>query len=667
MSYRELFSSINCQRVVLFEDDFSQMDYKKEKAFYDITRMDLADRELYLTEIDKLSADLANRIRNFLETFDQCFDSITSWNDHVIFGDITSAFSIIENIYPELKDKIVQLYSEIDEEWILSAYYAGEKYGIGVTHPSQFDSLFNDYIIFENRTKPIRVYTTYSAETRCQFQSDIDIATNQQSVVCIIDNQLSGTNRAKEIIESVEKANTAGRKNIVGSVFSSRESFEVISDTVYFEFTPKENAESLETAIAKSAYNYFIYELKVNTLGKLESAFDAALKNKGIAFYLARKAQIEGESEYHIINDWIKLLSTASQSDSEVIKHLIALSRVINSLEDSSESQDTFLQDLNTLEAFDYSINKFYLPVAAGDVFTDGAGNWYVLIGQDCDMARRPNKSPRNALSELLPAKTLMQTSFNKWASNLKTAEIFNFRKDLSKESEILQIDYQHRVYIANEIINLCAFNQDGQCRISLLSDPDSTQQRLMPKYMIEYYRKLQAFFNSIKTLRNKAKEAFNFINENEFAPRLISLSDFEIDSDTPTFKFRRVCRLTHTYVFYLYKLYLEYRGRQPFQTINLVRREDITFPVKFNQTTLEGVYAHIQCIPNPDKRNRGKWCWIIEKRELYRIAKALGIGLPLVSTDELIIETETEELQLSDNKRLQIKKAEKYISLSVI
>ncbi len=667
MSYRELFSSINCQRIVIFEDDFSQTDYKKEEAFYDVTRMDLADRELYLAEINNISTDLSNKIKNYLESFDKCFDKITNWSDCVVFRDITSAFSIIEEINPELKNEIVRLYSEIDGEYILSAYHAGEKYGIGVTHPSQFDSLFKDYILFENRAKPIRVYTTYSAETQELFQFDIDIATDQQSVVCIIDNQLSGTNRAKEIIESVEKANTSGRKNIVGSVFSSREHFEVISDTVYFEFTSKENAERLEAIIAKSAYNYFIYELKKNTIDNLESAFDAALRNKGIAFFLSRKAQIEGESEYHIINDWVRLLSTVSQSDSEAIKHLIALSRVINSLEDSSEVQDTFLQKLNTLEAFDYTINEFYLPVAAGDVFTDDVGNWYVLIGQDCDMARRPSKGPRNALAELLPATPLMQSQFAKWANNLKTAEIFNFRKDLSEESEILQVDYQHRSYIANEIINLCAFNQDGQCRISLSRGLDSSQQRLMPEYMIEYHRKLQDFFASIKTLRNQAEEAFNLINKNEFAPRLISLGDFEKDSDTPTFKLRRVCRLTHTYVFYLYKLYLEYRGRQPFQTINLVRYEETTLPVKFNQTMMEDLNAHVQCIPDPDNDKRKKWCWIIEKSEIHRIAEALGIGLPSVSKDELIIEAETEELQLPDNKRLQIKKAEKYINLSVI
>lgn len=49
---------------------------------------------------------------------------------------------------------------------------------------------------------------------------------------------------------------------------------------------------------------------------------------------------------------------------------MIRLSRVINSLEDTEELPDADLQKLNTLEAFDYTINDYFLPVAAGDVFT---------------------------------------------------------------------------------------------------------------------------------------------------------------------------------------------------------------------------------------------------------------------------------------------------------
>ena len=55
MSYKELFSSIDCKRIVIIEDDFKQSEYKKERVLYDITRMAIEDRNKYLAEIETIS------------------------------------------------------------------------------------------------------------------------------------------------------------------------------------------------------------------------------------------------------------------------------------------------------------------------------------------------------------------------------------------------------------------------------------------------------------------------------------------------------------------------------------------------------------------------------------------------------------------------------------
>ena len=47
MSYKELFSSIDCKRIIIIEDDFKQSEYKKERALYDIIRMAVDDRCQY--------------------------------------------------------------------------------------------------------------------------------------------------------------------------------------------------------------------------------------------------------------------------------------------------------------------------------------------------------------------------------------------------------------------------------------------------------------------------------------------------------------------------------------------------------------------------------------------------------------------------------------------
>lgn len=667
MSYRQLFSSVDCQSIIIIEDDFRQGKYKKERVLYDIVRMALNDRKSYMQEIKTISNELADSLSLFLALFDHCMDRLGRWEDVIPRGDIRYTFPLLDDIDVQLKNRIEDQYKLIDDELMLMIYEAGAKYGIGVDHPSYFNELYNDYILFENRAKSIRVYTDFSAETQRLFLSDIDCATEEKSVVCIVDNYLAGTNRAQEIISLISTKNTPKRKNIIGSVFSSKELFEEISDKLYFEYTSKETPDRLKACLAKSAYNYFISVLQEKTIDGLNKAFETAIKNKGIAFFLSRKAQKEGMSEYEIINDWIKLLSITAPEDSGTIKRLIGLSRVINSLDDSNDLPDDSLQRLNTLEAFDYSVNDYYLPVAAGDVFTNDKGEWFVLIGQDCDMARRPTKPPRNALAELLPANIRRQTCCEKWSNNLKTASIYSFRRTKESESEVLQVDYQQRNFIANEIINLCAFNADGQCRISLTENPSEDQLQLMPEYMITYYKDLQAYFSSVKVLKEQANDAFETVISQEYAPRLLSVGHYVLDEDVARFNLRRVCRLTHSYVYYLYKLFLEYRGRQPFQTINLIRQEEVTLPVIFNRTG-SGVFMSIRCVPVPDKSNRKDYCWIIAIDELNRVLRELGITETVNESKEedLIIDIESVERILSNRKKLTIKKAKEKVELSI-
>lgn len=671
MSYRDLFSSINCQRIIFFEDDFKQVAFEKTRALYDMTRMDVEDRNLFLVEIKAQSIELEGTIRAFLESFDKCFDGVGVWRDSVVYGDITSAFSLVGDQDPEHRIEIERLYAAIQDEQMAAIYVAGAKYGIGVSQPTQYDSIFSDYILYDNRAKSFRVYTDYSATTAKLFSIDISESTNTKSVVCIIDNQLGDAKRAGEIIQLIKDSSSPERKNIVGCVFSSQDLFEEINRDVYFEYTSKTNIGNLEGCLARSAYNYYLAELKKETLDGLNTAFESAQKSKGIAYYLSRKALKEGESEYQIINDWIRLLSANAYAESTNIKKLIELSRVINSLEDTIDEQDTSLQKLNTLEAFDYCVNKYYLPIAAGDIFTDGKDNWYVLVGQDCDMARSISRHPKNALAELLPAKMRPQTDFKKWTMDLEKASIYSFRKTLSENSEILQVDYQKRKYIANEILNLCAYNADGICKISLTQELGDEQKSLMPQYMVDYYQTLQKYFGAAKTIIDQAKEAFDILCNPEAGkvpkekePVLIRIDDFSENADQVEFGFRRVCRLTRTYVYYLYKLYLEHRGRQPFQTINLVRQDEVSLPVITNDART-GNFCTVKRFEDPNKSNPKDWYWIISKSEITRVSELLGFGKPEYEKDDIAIDADQITLPLSDAKQLIIQKAKDRIKIN--
>ena len=91
MSYKELFSAIECNRIVIIEDDFKQGEYKKERALYDITRMAVDDRCRYLAEIESISQPLHEVLSKFLSLFDECFDKIGVWDDSIPYGDISSS------------------------------------------------------------------------------------------------------------------------------------------------------------------------------------------------------------------------------------------------------------------------------------------------------------------------------------------------------------------------------------------------------------------------------------------------------------------------------------------------------------------------------------------------------------------------------------------------
>lgn len=665
MSYKELFSSINCKRIVIIEDDFKQSEYKKERALYDITRMEIEDRNQYLAEIETVSPPLREILSRFLSLFDECFDEIGVWDDSIPYGDISCAFTLVDSVNPDLRTRIEEQYALFEGDVVGEIYELGAKYGVGVDHPSYFDELYNDYVLSENRARSLRIYTDFSADTRRLFSADIEQASSECALVCIVDNYLAGANRAKEVIETIfEKCKTT-RKNIVGSIFSSKEIYEEISDALYFEYTSKEKSGQLKSCLARSAYNYFISELKKETLLSLSGAFDKAIKNKGIAFFLAQKAQTEGASEYEIINDWIKLLATTPREDASTIKRIIRLSRVINSLDDTEELPDAELQKLNTLEAFDYTVNDYFLPVAAGDVFTNSKGEWFVLIGQDCDMARSITRTPKNAIAELLPAKVRRQTEFDKWANDLRSASIYSFRKVLDAECEVLQVEYQSRQYIANEILNLCSFNSDGQCKISLSEPLGLPQEYLMPNYMATYYLKLQQFFSAAKTLRTQAEDAFEVVIAEEYSPRLLSLKDFDKTSEIVSFDLKRVCRLSHDYVFYLYKLYLEYRGRQPFQTINLIRQEDASLPVQLNKKET-GHFLSFRSVPIPGKNNRKSWCWVVDASELNRVLELLELPSLIKADQNIVLKDESTELNLDQNKKIRIVKAKQKVYFEV-
>ncbi len=125
---------------------------------------------------------------------------------------------------------------------------------------------------------------------------------------------------------------------------------------------------------------------------------------------------------------------------------IIRLTQMMDILNDEDIQYSSEMQKLNTFEAFDLSINQYYQPPAAGDIFRDSNGNYYILVGQDCDLMISQSRSGNNAVIELVKASVVSQKDIEKYEKNLEYMYVNNFRESDTEQPKGLEIKYSSRV-----------------------------------------------------------------------------------------------------------------------------------------------------------------------------------------------------------------------------
>ncbi|MEA5094970.1 hypothetical protein SDC9_51093 [bioreactor metagenome] len=670
IDYRMFFSNVDCAMIVFLEDDFSLSDTEidKSKFLYSISRMDVESRKAFVLELEKEYSEFALSINRFSDCMENLFSLIESWDNEVIRDDIESAMDIIKVQKPAQYDSLRGLYNAVELPNVDQLAKLLLKYGLCINIPPCYQRIFDEYLLSENRWKPFRIYASFDAENsrsfKCELQEFYKNTTNEFTCLCcIIDNELSGEKRAKNIIDEIRSFNTDKRNSIIGAIVTSHEKTENIDEHVFLEYVNKSSAQSnLQSALLRSTYNYAISKLKDELMKGFLDTFSKATINRNIAFYLSQMAVYEGVANYQIINTWISTMCDYELSKSNVILYIVRLTNLINQVEIEDYEITDDLNMLNTFEAFDFNVNKFYQPPAAGDVFIDNDDKVYILIGQDCDIMMSETRKRRNAISELIPAQIVSQTETFKLKNNLSYMMINNFRKSPEDTPSCLKIDYTKRVYLENELINLCIYNPDGKCGINLDAVLPEDSTKIMMPYLINYYGELQKYFNSIKILKSQAGEAFDIFLDNTYAPRLISIHKYEEETTNKlSYPLRRICRLTETYILYLYKLYLEYRGRQPYNTINLARCQTLDIPI--SDSAISGEIS-IQVILSGDRNTNSKPAklpWEVSRAEILRVLSKFGVeAAPTNKKDYILLETEETRIDLENGQALKVVKKSK-------
>ena len=303
-------------------------------------------------------------------------------------------------------------------------------------------------------------------------------------------------------------------------------------------------------------------------------------------------------------------------------------------------------------------MNEFLIPPMTGDIFYI-KGKYYLLVGQECDLSIRKGER-HSPIAELIP----VQLVKDKDLGNCK--EHYNFEKlllggFLNVEGQCcnISIDYTKRVVIDNEILDLCAFNENGESEIRLERTLKVDAKYLLPREWQQYYESLQ---KRLISLRNK----YNLVKKNEkilgfnvaqlvqdmgasHNNRLVSIIDFSVTDDTVKYDVMRVCRIRN-HVLLINKMYLEYRGRQAFNTINMDVGKTLVYTIELagSDTKISGKNATvIFTTSRSENKNIKRRDWVIDKKDILQIIKIFDLDVG-TKYEQMLLELD-EKLLLKD------------------
>ncbi len=657
VSYNELFNNIQCDYSVFFEDDFTlPLSFDLKSVLYRIVHMDVAlIIEPMLAKLKVVYKDFAILLEAFLNEFLKCDSLIDDWNN-VAIDDIETAFDIIkeksEEKYSNIKEKYDAIIIPESEEINLILH----QFGAFCVIPRAYRPIFDEYICHARTWKPFYIFSNYSVDVKNELKGFLSINPEQKSIICCyIDNNLGGENKAEQIVNDLEDLCSSDTDtHFIGAVVTSKEPFNRISKKIFIDYVNKANMLQLKSALLRSIYHYFLNSLKAQYITGIKEAFSKAGSHRNIALYLSDMARYEGVSNYALLVEWLKELTSYYFSQDDNIGKMISIANLIERQEATEEFDDDpcELSDINTFEAFDTKINNYYQPVEPGDIFLANNNRIFIVVGQACDMAMGESRNRRNGLCELVEATFEASVSSEKihedqkhfWINHYRTGDILG----------ALKIDYQKRFFIENEILSLSSFNSDGHCKIDLTAETISNP--IFQQYQIGLFEDMKNFFQSVVSIKEQCAAAATSILANKSINWVCSLLDYTKEESILSYPLHRTCRLKDKYLLFLYKLFLEYRGRIPFNTVNMNRAVTIPMDFKYEQ----GSYSNSVdvLLKRSNCEIKTTWPWVVSNNTIKELLSRIQPGISAEKEkDNYIIEGKNLDINLSNGKNLRLTK----------
>ena len=633
---RRLYRTLNVGLFGFVEDDFS-FSNKKEHILLDFARMDSIDRASLLSIIPDEHPGKKEIV--------QFADSLSSWVGLIEWNKMPQ-----DDIAHVLRDRsdIKALYEAIPEElWASDYQEAFFQYAVGAKIPPNMRPFFAEAIRAEAEYMPTRIYTNYVEETRAKLFAEMTTCAdrNGKNTVLVLDNMVGDERLATQMIADLKKYYSEFQRTVYATIFStapkgsSNESCE--SAELYIGYTDKKDGiNGVHQSIVRAAINTVIQQYKSKYKSVIDKNCDVLAMNPDLVKYLYGMARAEGESGYDVLQQWISFMFDYDMETSEELVKMMNLSACIDAQEFETSFNLTVPHEhaqAASSENFLSAVNKHCSITAPGDIFIFNE-QMYVLVGQDCDYmmgAKRRRNAPH---CELVLAELVPQDKYDKLDNDHKYVYVSNYL-DNDGQTRVLKIDYTTRKIISNEILNLCAYNLDGSCKIDYKAMLDPlVSQRIQP-YLIDYYSSLQEYFTTVVSVKTEFPEFYTTRAQLNTAKPLIDINQYAEDQTQLDFGIRRVSRLKRTASLYLYKMFLEYRGRTPYTSINLTGYDKLDLVLE-SEDKQKTVAMHVKLTNNRKKNqeDKRKLAWYVPSDSLQSaITELTGVEVKLTSEHEYI------------------------------
>lgn len=637
MTLQETFYITKIKAIITIDDDWD-FNRASEAVLFDCALLGQVEQTSLFSAIESKNQVISEHIRKAIRAIQEsgvCLNDKAKWQIYRYFSDPA--------VLSEIKGFTDEDVNEVSDIVAL--------YGLGLKKDGMnaFAKIIDDT---NSNSLPLRVFTDFTSEDATMFETVInELTAIGEYVLCVIDDQLGRNKRAPEIIRFIEN-NDSIRDKTICVLFTSSDNTvnQKRNKNMFVEYVNKsDNAiDSFKRAYAKSLFRILLSKYKKLLSDASDVVFDEMFSKSDTALFLSQKAAMENISSFECIDRLIKAkerfsIETASKDE---LKTVTMLSNLLDVENMSDSNDDTYVSEENlySTETFDYSVNFLHKAIDIGDVFRCG-DNYFVIVGQECDLAVRSDGTRKTEVFEFVKAK-IKEKLENKYKNEngYEDAIISGFSVD--GQNKYLLINCGKRFYAKPDIFDLCVFNEDGQAKISTDQELQTDIRAMISQGMSLVYKGVQKKYENYFAVKKRVQDDSVFaafvkdIGIMSEKNQTVAWDAFSLSDDKEvSYNVKRVCRL-RKHARLILKLNLDYRGRQAEDGACFSRWVDFKYVI--NDKICDGSYLMSTKNAENESVKLCKRTWMVKVADIKEFF--LDDAINSISDDVIFLDGKTEE-----------------------